>query len=258
LSKSLGDDFHPTGVVALQAIILAGGYAKRLWPLTSNNPKPLLHVEGRPVIEYVVAKVDELGDRITEILIVTNKTFEHTFRKWMIERDFAKSSVVNDGSTSEVSKVGAIGALGEVINRINDDFLVLAGDCLFRDSLLGLVSLYARAQTPVVALYHPRHSEQMLRGSLATVNEESIIVDYVEKPLRMVSGLVGAVIYAFPKRITERIREYLRLELPKDEPGRFIEWLHKQERVLGYVLKHDVWDIGTPEAYRYARKYLEG
>lgn len=240
----------------MQAIILAGGYAKRLWPLTITQPKPLLPVEGKPVVAYVIDRVDELGDRVNGIMILTNHTFRSDFEKVLPTWGRADIHVVDDGSSSEETKIGAIGALGKIADMIAGDFLVLAGDCLFRDSLTGMLSLYDRVRAPVVALYPPENEDQMLRGSYAAISGEGIVTQYVERPSSARPGLVGAVIYSFPRSIVNRIVEYLDLGLPKDEPGRFVEWLHKKERLHGYVFASDVWDIGTAEAYGKASEYL--
>jgi glucose-1-phosphate thymidylyltransferase len=156
---------------------------------------------------------------------------------------------LSDGSLNEEQKPGAIGALASISSEITDDFLVIAGDCIYPKGLKGLLVYFRDKGAPVVGLYRPEVIDQLKRGSAVELGIDNTIVRFLEKPTNTKTGLVGAVVYAFPGRIRNRLLEYFELGLPRDEPGRFIEWLHKKETVYGYLLDGVVWDIGTLEAY---------
>lgn len=230
------------------AIILAGGYAKRLRPLTIHKPKPLLPVAGRPVIDHVVERIFSLSPVIRKTVVLTNSRFELQFRAWA-ER-WRNIEIVSDGSWNEEDKPGAVAALSAIADLIREDCLVIAGDSLFTDDLKDFVAYFEEKVKPVVGLYRANDVDQVRRGSAVVVDKEDRIVSFVEKPENFTTDLVGAVIYAFPPNICDRLREYSELGLPRDEPGRFIEWLYRRETVCGYVLRDVVWDIGTLEAYR--------
>jgi glucose-1-phosphate thymidylyltransferase len=150
---------------------------------------------------------------------------------------------------NEEGKPGALGAVACVVPEIDDDFLVIAGDCIYPNGLEGLLRCFSEKNSPVVGIYRAKDSDQVKRGSAVKLRADNIIVGFVEKPENPTTDLVGAVVYAFPKRTKDRLKEYFELELPRDDPGRFIEWLHKRETVYGYLLDGVVWDIGTTEAY---------
>jgi glucose-1-phosphate thymidylyltransferase len=230
-------------------IILAGGYAKRLWPLTLDRPKPLLPVGGKAIIDYALDAMVSSNSIIRKVFVLTNSRFQPQFEDWAQKKGRHEIEILSDGSLSEGEKPGAIGALASMSARIGEDFLVIAGDCVYPSGLKGLLCCFREKKAPVIGIYHAAEIDQVDRGSAVELGTDDIIVNFVEKPKYPDADLVGAVIYAFPKRTSDRLKQYFELGLPRDEPGRFIEWLHKKEKVYGYLLDTVVWDIGTLEAY---------
>jgi glucose-1-phosphate thymidylyltransferase len=141
--------------------------------------------------------------------------------------------------------------------KIDQDFLVIAGDCTYPGNIDGLLEFFHGADRAVVGLYYAKNANQVRRGSAVKIGIGNVITDFVEKPENPSNDLVGAVVYAFPQRIKNSLVEYYGLQLSRDEPGRFIEWLCKKETVYGYVLNGVVSDIGTVEAYEDANKFFE-
>jgi len=121
----------------------------------------------------------------------------------------------------------------------------------------GFLGFFMNMGKPVVAVYQAVEIDQVKRGSAVILDVYGRISSFIEKPENPSTSLVGAVIYAFPSWVKNRLVEYVGLGLPRDEPGRFIEWLHRVEEVYGYVLKGNVWDIGTLEAYLKAEDMLK-
>jgi glucose-1-phosphate thymidylyltransferase len=230
-------------------IILAGGYARRLWPLTVDKPKPLLLVQGRPIIDSAFDAIASPNSIVSKIIVLTNSRFQAQFRAWARSKKLKNIAILSDGSLSEEQKPGAIAALASISSEIRDDFLVIAGDCIYPNGLKGLFQYFREKNAPVVGLYRSKVTGQVKRGSAVELGTDNTIVTFVEKPANATTDLVGAVVYAFPQRMKNRLLEYFDLGLPRDEPGRFIEWLHKKETVHGYLLDGVVWDIGTLEAY---------
>ena len=239
------------------AIVLAGGYAKRLWPLTLNKPKVLLPIAGKPVIDYVVEKILRVNPPVKRIIVSTNLRFQQQFENWLEAKGYKNVELIPDNSTNEHEKIGAVRALSNIASSINEDFLVLAGDNLFLDELNGLTQFFKDKDSPVVALYYARDLNEARKGATAVLDEEGRIVEFVEKPENPKTTLLGACLYAFPPRIAVRLKEYIDRGLPQDEPGRFLEWLHRVEPVYGYMLKDYLWDIGTLESYRDAERYFK-
>src|SRR5436190_11468934 len=142
----------------MKIIILAAGYATRLYPLTLTRPKPLLLVAGKPMIDYVLDNIAPIGG-IERVYIVTNAKFAEQFQNWADQYRATKAkldfTIVNDGSTDDSNKLGAIGDLHLVLNRekVNDDIIVVAGDNLFSESLTGFGAFCREKQEPVLAVY---------------------------------------------------------------------------------------------------------
>lgn len=238
------------------AIVLAGGYAKRLWPLTLNKPKALLPLAGRSMIDYIVGKLATLDPSMQRIILSTNMKFLNQFQKWLKAGQYRGVELFPENSRSEAEKTGAVRALADVIEKTGEhDVLVVAGDNLFTDDLNEFLRFFREKHASTVALYRARDLDEARRGSEVTVGEGGMILEFEEKPCRPKTTLVGGCIYAFQAGIGKRLREYLELHVSTDEPGRFIEWLCKQEPVYGYLLQHYLWDIGTVEAYKRASEY---
>jgi len=236
------------------AIILAGGYAKRLWPLTMEKPKPLLPVAKRPVIEYVIDKLMRYG--MKKIIISTNIRFESCFREWLVTTCYQHIDIVSDNSRSEEEKPGAVKALAEITSKIHSDCLVIAGDNLFTSDLKEMMDFYKKKSSPVIAVYDTKDLSLAKQYATVILDQDNKIIDLKEKPSQPKTSLVGTCIYILPEKTLPRLREYVGKDLGKDQPGRFIEWLHKQEPVFGYVLEGYWCDIGTPESYAKADKFF--
>jgi len=236
------------------AVVLAGGYAKRLWPLTRDKPKPLLPVAGKPILAYILEKVLRVG--VNRIILSTNLRFRSDFEGWLNRSGFVRVEVVADRSRREEEKPGAVKALAEITKNIKDDCLILAGDNIFTSGLEDMVKVFSRVYAPLIAVYDVGDFELAKRYSTVTLDSEGRIVEFVEKPEKPKTTLIGTCIYILPAKTLPRIGEYIDKGLGRDEPGRFIQWLCKQETVYGYRLEGEWWDIGNIETYRDADKYF--
>jgi glucose-1-phosphate thymidylyltransferase len=237
-------------------VILAGGYAKRLWPLTLNKSKALLPVNGKPIIDYILQKLIRINPPLGKIIVSTNLRFQPQFKEWLKTTEYANVELVPDNATSEYDKIGAVKALFNIASAINEELLVLAGDSLFLDDLDGFVQFFNEKHSPVVALYHARDLDEAKRSAAVTLSDDGRIIDFIEKPENPKTTLVGACLYVFPARTSMRLQEYVKLDLPVDAAGNFIEWLHRVEPVYGYMLNGYLLDIGTIESYREAENYV--
>ena len=236
------------------AIILGGGYATRLWPLTKDKPKPLLSVAKKPIIEYIVEKLVEL-EVIKQIIISINLKFEPHFREWQSMYHNSVEILV-EKSRSEEEKLGAVKALAQITSKVDDDCLILAGDNLFESDLDGMIQTFNEKKAPIIALYNVKSLDLAKQYSTINLDTDNRIIDFVEKPKIPKTTLIGTCIYIVPKRTLPRLKEYLEKGLGRDEPGLFIEWLHRQEPVYGYILEGYWCDIGNLESYKKADKFF--
>lgn len=190
----------------LDVIILAGGYGKRLWPMTLNVAKPLLPVCGKPVIEYIVEKLNEIRC-LGRLIISTNLRFEDDFKRWVELYGDARLEVIVEETRSEEEKLGAVRALSKLSREIENDVLVIAGDNLFTGSLRPMVEKYS-GET-IIGLYDVRDVELAKLYGVVQIGEGARIIDFVEKPEKPASTLISTGIYIFPRRILNMIEQYL-------------------------------------------------
>lgn len=239
----------------MKAIVLAAGYATRLYPLTLNRTKPLLPVGGQPIIDYIIEGIVKVSE-IDTVYVVTNNRFYNDFVKWQKMANFTKEIlIVNDGTNSDEDKLGAIGDIDLVINKIGirDDLVVIAGDNLFGFSLQNFVNFFKIHGTSIAAYKYP-HRDELSHYGLVELNGTSRVILFQEKPKEPKSDLVAICLYGFPYSKLGLISEYLKSGKNKDAPGYYLQWLVNKEEVYAFVFQAPWHDIGTPEAYQRAQR----
>ncbi len=243
----------------MKSIILAGGYATRLLPVTKHIPKPLLPVDGKPIIDYIIDELEQI-DEIDEIVISTNKKFEKNFRYWMSKLNTSKKlDLIVEPTKSENEKFGSIKAIEYIINKkgLNDDCLIVGGDNLFMFKLKDFVNHFKNKRAPHVALYDIGDIEKAKRFGVMKVNKDHIVELFEEKPEHPKSTLVSTACYIFPKEVLPLFNKYVNNGYNKDSPGFFIQWLYKKTNIVGYPFSGYWFDIGTIDAYTECVNFFE-
>ncbi len=242
----------------MHAVVLAGGYATRMWPITRHRPKMLLPVGETTVIDQILTEL-EADDRIEQIYLSTNENFADEFETHIDAEGYEKVSLSVEDTTEESEKFGVIGAMAQLVDRegVDDDLLVIAGDNLMGFAVSDFLDYFETRAQPTLAAYDVGSREKATSyGVLALDGEE--IVEFQEKPDEPKSSLVSIACYAFPAD-SIRFSEYLAGDNNPDEPGWFIEWLIEQESVFAYSFDEPWFDIGTPESYLEAVRWaLDG
>ncbi|MBL7160517.1 MAG: nucleotidyltransferase family protein [Candidatus Aenigmarchaeota archaeon] len=242
----------------MKALVLCGGYAKRMGPLAEERPKPLLPVKGRPMLEHILKKIEPL-EGVDQILISVNRKFEQQFADFLQRYQSPKHiKLVVEPSQRNEEKLGAVRGLDYAIEqeKITDPLLVINGDNLFDSGLFGLLLLYKKNKSPVVGLFDVREIEKAKHLGIVEVDSGGRITDFEEKPPQPKSTLASTGIYIFTSPALQKISSYLR-DHQGDRVGDFISWLSNQERVYGFVFQGRWFDIGSPEEYERAEREWE-
>jgi glucose-1-phosphate thymidylyltransferase len=229
----------------MRAIVLAAGYATRLRPLTDSIAKQLLLIGGRPMMDWVCDKVEEVT---TDIHVVTNTRFAADFDRWASGRGGVV--VHDDGTSTNEDRLGAIGDIGFVLDRIglDDDLMVIAGDNLFDFSLVDFADFWrAKGVASAVTVYDCGDLELATHYGVVDIGEDDRIVGFEEKPSEPRSTLVATASYLYHREHLPLVGRYLEEDNPADQPGRLIAWLHEREPVYGYRFSGAWFDIGNPE-----------
>ena len=246
----------------MKVLILAAGYATRLYPMTLTKPKPLLPVAGKPMIDYVLDNLAPIPG-IDRVYIVTNAKFADQFQAWADQYRATKSkldfTIVNDGSTDDSNKLGAIGDLNLVIERerVDDDLIVVAGDNLFSQSLAEFGAYCRKCNAPVLGVYDIGSLEQASKYGVVEVDATGQLTRFVEKPPRAASTLIGIALYYYPRASIPLISKYLAEGNNPDQPGRLIQWLYPKQPVYTWSVPGIWFDIGSKETLEEANRIYQ-
>jgi glucose-1-phosphate thymidylyltransferase len=243
----------------VRAVVLAAGYATRLHPLTLDQPKHLLDVAGQPILDRLLGQLP-LGE-LDAVTVVTNAKFAPRFRAWVEDAAFGLPiEVVDDGTSSDEDKLGAIGDLDLVVRTLpgEEDLLVAAGDSLFTERLDGFVSFTRERDAAAIAVYDVGDLEAMGRLSAVSVDADARVTAFEEKPERPISTLAGIALYFYPRGVLPLVSEYLAEGHNPDQPGRFVEWLYPRTPVYAWRVPGSWLDVGTPEALAEADREFGG
>ena len=243
----------------MKVIILAAGYATRLYPLTLTRPKPLLPVAGKPMVEYVLDNLAPIGG-LDRIYVVTNAKFAEQFQQWSADYRNSKAklnfTIVNDGSTDDTNKLGAIGDIHFVLKTqgVDDDVIVVAGDNLFSEKLEAFGHFCREKKAPVVAVYDVKDLEQVKKYNAITLADDGHITFFEEKPKNPTNTLSAIALYYYPRATLPLIKQYVAEGNNPDQPGRLIQWLYPRVPVYTWTVPGLWYDIGSKETLQEANR----
>jgi len=233
----------------MNAVVLAAGYATRLRPLTDDIAKSLLPVGGRPMLDWILDKLEEV-DSLDAVHIVTNSRYSHDFDRWAAGAENRLPIVVHDdGTRSNGDRLGAIGDIQLTIERAGldyDDLLVVAGDNLFDFSLGDLVGWWRdKGVASALALHDCGDLELATHYGVVAVDGDGRVRSFVEKPSDPASTLVATATYVYHRDHVPLVATYLAEGGTPDAPGNFLAWLYRREPVYGYTFDGSWLDIGN-------------
>lgn len=244
----------------MNALILAAGYATRLYPLTLDKAKPLLDVAGKPMMEWVIDNLAPIKG-LEKVYVVTNAKFAASFQEWAdrYNQTHAKLAfeIINDGSTSDADKLGAIGDINLVISRANlvaSDLIVVAGDNLFNQSLEDFGRFCSEKNQPVLGVYDVGSLEEAKKYGVVAVDAQGVITSFEEKPPQPKSTLIGIALYYYPKEVVGMIPTYIAAGNNPDQPGRFVQWLYQRAAVQTWQVPGTWFDVGSKETLEEANR----
>ena len=241
----------------MDAIILAGGFAKRMWPLTKNKPKQLLNLAGKPMLGYVIKSLNNLD--FDRIIISVNSFFAPQFQEYLDSNVRAKNvELFVEDSDSEDQKLGALGALNLLFKNKNlrGPVFIAGGDNLSDFDLTKMVTVYNKFKADVIGLYDVENIELAKLYGIADL-EDNRIVDFVEKPLSPPSTLAATAYWLLSESGIANFFSYINEGGDRDAMGNFLAWNVKRNSVYSVSFKGNWYDIGSLDSYSEAQKWLE-
>lgn len=238
----------------MKCVILAAGYATRLYPVTENFPKPLLNVGGKPILDWLVS---DLSSSIDEFRVVTNHKFAHIFQKW-VKGHSENITVIDDGTESNETRLGAVRDIQLAAEGIEDDVLVMAGDNVLTFSLVPFIQYAQEKDTSCVMAHTEERLEALQRTAVITTDDDGLITSYEEKPVTPKGHLAVPPFYYYRSCDIKRIQEALDVGCGYDAPGSFAAWLSHQTPMHAWMMTGSRHDIGDMKSYEAVRDSYQG
>lgn len=241
----------------MKCLILAAGYATRLYPLTENFPKPLLQVGSKAILDWLVDDLAETTD-IDEFIVISNHKFAQHFEAWKNNKEKTcpcKITVIDDGTSTNETRLGAVKDIQLAVNALNltDDLLVMAGDNVLDFSLSGFVEFAKAKGTSCVMCHEENELRKQQKTAIITVDDEDLITSYEEKPKAPKGNLAVPPFYCYRSVDVKRIQEALDNGCGYDAPGSFAAWLSKQTPLHAYPMPGKRYDIGDMVSYEHVK-----
>ncbi len=240
----------------MKVVLLCAGYATRLYPLTENQPKPLLPVAGRPILEYILDRLKRV-EALDQVIIVTNHKFAGHFKRWAETLDYPwPVDTVDDQTTSNEDRLGAIGDLKFALDQQKvgeEDVVVIAGDNLFDFDLEKFVD-FGQKHRPhgVIAAYDVKDLKLASQYGLLKMAPDGRVQQFLEKPKDPPTTLASCGLYWLPRETRLLLDRYLEGGHNADQPGHYMRWLAETIGLYGVALKGRWYDIGDLESYKKA------
>ncbi len=242
----------------MKCVILAAGYATRLYPLTENFPKPLLKVQDKPILDWLMDDIDSSG-LVDEYVVISNHKFAHHFDAWAKTKT-QKITVVDDGTETNETRLGAVKDIQFAIEKLglDDDMLVIAGDNLLDFSLTGFISYAKVKAASCIMRYYEADENKLRKCGVVTVDENDKVLRMTEKSPTPETHWCCPPFYYYTQADAKLVAEGIASGCGTDAPGSFIAWLCGQTAVHAMEMPGKRYDIGNLESYEQVQKTYKG
>ena len=240
----------------MTSIILAAGYATRMYPLTLNYPKPLLEVGGKKIIDWLIEDLEKSG--VERTVVVSNHKFISQFQAWAEGRE--NIIVLDDGSEDNDHRLGAVNDIEFAIEKANidDDIVVLAGDNVLNFSLSSFIDYGRKKKTSCIMRHEEKDKNKLRKTGVIEINEDELVLGMEEKPKEPKSNWAVPPFYYYTKEDKDLIKEGIASGCGTDAPGSFVSWLVKTRPVHAYRMIGERFDVGSIEGYEKIKKEYKG
>ena len=242
----------------MKCLILAAGYATRLYPLTENFPKPLLEVGGKTILDWLVDDIDTAG-LVDEYVVISNHKFAHHFESWAADKTM-KVTVVDDGTSSNETRLGAVKDIQFAIDKLalDDDMLVIAGDNVLSFSLTEFIRYAKNKATTCIMRYHEPSEQKLHKCGVVEVGEDDRVLSMEEKPAQPKSHWCCPPFYYYTRQDAQLVEKGIAAGCGTDAPGSYIAWLCTQTPVHAMQMPGRRFDVGNLESYTRIKEEYKG
>lgn len=242
----------------MKCLILAAGYATRLYPLTENFPKPLLKVGEKTILDWLLDDIDGAG-AVDEYIVISNHKYAGHFNEWAETKPY-KITVVDDGTVSNETRLGAVKDVQFAIDKcgLDDDMLVIAGDNVLDFSLTKFIAYAQEKKTSCIMRYYEPSESKLLKCGVVTIDENDLILNMTEKSPTPATHWCTPPFYYYTKEDAQRVQDGINAGCGTDAPGSYIAWLCGVTPVHAMEMPGSRYDIGNLESYEQVKKNYKG
>jgi len=242
----------------MKCLILAAGYATRLYPLTENFPKPLLEVRGKAILDWLVDDIDSIG-LVDEYVVISNHKFARHFEEWAQTKS-QRITAVDDGTDSNETRLGAVRDIQFAIDKlaIDDEMLVIAGDNVLDFSLTRFITYAKQKGTSCIMRYYEADEQKLTKCGVAQVDENDLVLSLEEKPAQPKSHWCCPPFYFYTRADAKLVKTGIESGCGVDAPGSYIAWLCARTPVHAMEMPGKRYDIGNLASYEAVRKDYQG
>lgn len=242
----------------MKCLILAAGYATRLYPLTENFPKPLLEVKGKTILDWLIEDIETCG-AVDEYVVISNHKFAHHFENWAAKKA-EKITVVDDGTTSNETRLGAVKDIQFAMDKlgITEDVLVMAGDNLLDFSMTKFIAYALENKTSCIMRYFEPSHQKLLKSGVVTLDENQKVLEMTEKSQTPATNWCVPAFYYYTAADAARIPEGIAAGCGVDAPGSYVAWLCKRSPIHAMEMPGSRYDIGNLESYTKIKEEYQG
>lgn len=242
----------------MKCLILAAGYATRLYPLTENFPKPLLEVGNKTILDWLIDDIDT-ANIIDEYVVISNHKFAHHFEAWA-KKKMQKITVVDDGTDTNETRLGAVKDIQFAIEQLNldDDMFVIAGDNVLDFSLTKFIDYAKEKQTSCIMRYYEPDGKKLLKCGVVTIDENDKILKMTEKSPTPATHWCCPPFYYYTRDDAKLVQKGIDNGCGTDAPGSYIAWLCTQTTVHAMEMPGKRYDIGNLESYENVKAMYKG
>ena len=244
--------------VNMRCLILAAGYATRLYPLTENFPKPLLKVGEKTILDWLLDDIDSAG-LIDEYIVISNHKFAHHFENWASAHKLP-IAIVDDGTSTNETRLGAVCDIQFAIDKleIDDDLLIIAGDNVLDFSLTKFISYAEKKGTSCTMRYYEPDDKKLHKCGVSEVDGQDLLLSFEEKPAEPKSNWCTPPFYFYKKNDARRIKDAIADGCGTDAPGSLVSWMCAHSTVHSMEMPGNRYDIGNLESYENVQKTYKG
>ncbi len=242
----------------MKCVILAAGYATRLYPLTENFPKPLLKVGDKTILDWLIDDIDTAGV-VDRYVVISNHKFASHFEEWA-KTKIVNIDVVDDGTETNETRLGAVRDIQFAVEKLglNDDMLVIAGDNVLDFSLMKFIAYAQEKKTSCVMRYFEGNKEKIKKSAALVIDDNDLILDMEEKPTEPKSNWCCPPFYYYTADDAKKIPEGIAAGCGTDAPGSYVAWLSKETKVHAMEMTGKRYDIGNLESYEKVQEEYKG